>query len=261
MVNVAVIHLRDIIKLMIKASIMITVLSFIYFYTNRMKQPNVNLEKEWFSFPKITSKYLLDSTLPCFLHNINKEKEEKNIFHLTQVLLDSQYKLLDNIIKNNPDLGIKDPNELTTEDIPELAKTNLPTQVVEENNVQSKYNSEYGSVKIKNETDYQLTEEMLTPNLAFHKKDILIFNTHTCESYTSSDKYSYEPTGNYRTTDLNYTVSRVGKELANNLKGYDFQVIQDITYHDYPAYTGSYTRSLETVQNILNQNSRDRYHI
>lgn len=176
------------------------------------------------------------------------------------MLLGSEYKLIDNIIKNNPDLQIN-PNELTQDDITELAKTDVQTAVIEENNIQPKFNSEYGDVKIKNETDYGLTEEMLTPNLEFNKKDILIFNTHTCESYTQSEKYPYEQTGNYRTTDLNYTVSRIGKELASNLKAYGFNVIQDTTYHDYPAYTGSYTRSLQTVQNILEDNTRNRYGI
>lgn len=37
---------------------------------------------------------------------------------------------------------------------------------------------------------------------------------------------------------------------------FGFSVIHDKTYHDYPAYNGSYTRSLATVNNILtNRNS------
>lgn len=59
------------------------------------------------------------------------------------------------------------------------------------------------------------------------------------------------PTGNYRTTDLNYSVARVGTELTNYLEEKGFNVIHNTTYHDYPAYSGSYSRSLETVQNIL----------
>lgn len=33
--------------------------------------------------------------------------------------------------------------------------------------------------------------------------------------------YEYEATGNYRTTDLNYSVARVGTELTNYLKEKD----------------------------------------
>lgn len=63
--------------------------------------------------------------------------------------------------------------------------------------------------------------------------------------------------GNYRTTDLNYSVARVGDELTNNLGNYGFNVNHNKNYHDYPAYTGSYTRSLTTVQNILKDFSSD----
>lgn len=61
-------------------------------------------------------------------------------------------------------------------------------------------------------------------------------------------------TGNYRTTDLNYTVSRVGDELAKCLEGYGKTVVHDKTFHDYPAYNGSYGRSLTTMQKVLESN-------
>ena len=114
-----------------------------------------------------------------------------------------------------------------------------------------------GKVKIKNGTDYTLTQEMLTPDIAIENKNVLIFHTHTCESYTSSNAYPYTPTGTYRTTDLNFTVSRVGTELETYLKKLGINVYHDITYHDYPAYNGSYTRSLGTVSNILQTNPAD----
>lgn len=63
--------------------------------------------------------------------------------------------------------------------------------------------------------------------------------------------YEYEMTGNFRTTDLNYSVARVGTELTKYLESKGFNVTHNTTYHDYPAYSGSYTRSLETIENIL----------
>ena len=116
----------------------------------------------------------------------------------------------------------------------------------------------FGNVKIKNETDYQITEDILnTDNLSIENKNVILFHTHSCESYTSSEKYPYTPTGNYRTTDLNYTVTRVGTELETYLKGYNYNVIHNTDYHDYPAYNGSYTRSLKTVENILKTTPSD----
>ena len=139
----------------------------------------------------------------------------------------------------------------------QLAKTGLTTEVITNNPIKENSNSMYGKVKIKNETDYNLTEEMLKPDITVENKNIVLFHTHSCESYTSSEKYQYTPTGTYRTTDLNFTVVRVGTELENQLKQYNYNVIHNTNYHDYPAYNGSYTRSLATVENILSTNPSD----
>ena len=61
-------------------------------------------------------------------------------------------------------------------------------------------------------------------------------------------------TSNFRTTDLNYSVAKVGDELEIYLKKYGFNVIHNKTYHDYPAYSGSYDNSYKTVSEILENN-------
>lgn len=139
----------------------------------------------------------------------------------------------------------------------EVAQTGLSTQVITNNPLKDNSNTQYGKVKIKNETDYQLTNEMLQPDITIENKNIVLFHTHSCESYTASQAYPYTPTGNFRTTDLNFSVTRVGTELENQLKQYHYNVIHDTSYHDYPAYNGSYTRSLATVENILKTTPSD----
>ena len=129
---------------------------------------------------------------------------------------------------------------------------NLQTTVIEANNKKDVYTDFYKTVQIKNESDYSLTEAMVTPDEKYaNNKDIIIYHTHTCESYTPTANSQYVATGNYRTTDLNYSVARVGMELANQLAGKGYGAIHDKTFHDYPAYTGSYTRSLSTIKNLL----------
>ena len=93
-----------------------------------------------------------------------------------------------------------------------------------------------------------------TDSVNVNNKNVLIFHTHTCESYTETENSKYNQTVNFRTTDLNFSVSRVGTELENQLKLYGYNVLHDKTYHDYPSYTGSYGKSLETVQNLLTTN-------
>ena len=88
-------------------------------------------------------------------------------------------------------------------------------------------------------------------NLDINKTDIMIFHTHTCESYTPTENFQYVASGNFRTIDLNYSVARVGDTLSEQLISYGYNVIHDKTYHDYPAYSGSYGRSMATVENLL----------
>ena len=101
----------------------------------------------------------------------------------------------------------------------------------------------------------------MEPNITIDNKNVVIFHTHSCESYTPSEKFQYNTTGTYRTTDLNYTVTRVGTELETELKEalkkYSIPVVHNTSYHDYPSYNGSYTRSLTTVQNILKNTPSD----
>lgn len=135
--------------------------------------------------------------------------------------------------------------------------TDVGTEIVTQNPIAESYNVECNGVKIKNETSFEINNSILDTALDINKENILIFHTHTCESYTPTEQYNYEQTGNFRTTDLNFSVARVGDELTNYLMGYGFNVTHDKTYHDYPAYTGSYTRSKTTVENILQSNPSD----
>ena len=128
---------------------------------------------------------------------------------------------------------------------------------VERIQIKDTYTNQYKSVKIKNLTNIKLTEDILKPDYNVNnKRDIIIYHTHTCESYTQTDKNKYKPSGNYRTTNLKYSVVKVGDELEKQLKKKKFNVIHDKTKHDYPAYTGSYSRSLKTVEKIL-ENQKD----
>ncbi len=154
--------------------------------------------------------------------------------------------------KDNNESNIENKNEET-----QPVTTDVGTQVVTQNPIKENSNVEINGVKIKNETSFEINNSIMDTGLDINKENITIFHTHTCESYTPTEQYNYQQTGNFRTTDLNYSVARVGDELTNYLMEYGFNVIHDKTYHDYPAYTGSYTRSKTTVENILKSNPSD----
>lgn len=162
-----------------------------------------------------------------------------------------------NIVNEITDNQEEDKN-IQEEVINKEIAENIETQIIEENNIKATYTNEYSGIKIKNSSKYNLTEEILTPNIDLdNNSNIVIYHTHTCESYTPSQMFDYQMTGNYRTTDINYSVARVGEELKKFLEPYGFNIIHDTTLNDYPAYTGSYNRSLKVVENVLNQNNSD----
>ena len=197
------------------------------------------------------------------------KKEEKNVSEtkLLQGILKTQIGAIQEVERTEAKEEEKQPKEEKIEEKEEkeekeeikveTAEIGLETQIITNNPIKETYQVEYGKVKIKNETEYELTEEMLNPDITIENRNIVLFHTHSCESYTSSEQYPYVPTGNFRTTDLNYSVTRVGTELENQLKQYNYNVVHDTSYHDYPAYNGSYTRSLATVENILKTTPSD----
>ncbi len=82
---------------------------------------------------------------------------------------------------------------------------------------------------------------------------ILLYNTHTSESYTNSENYQFDYTGTMRTTDANYNMLSIASEFASNLNSKGFNVVHDTTPHDYGTYSNSYARSKITVQNALSK--------
>ena len=186
--------------------------------------------------------------------NNNNEKSSLSIFNFFDNILNKEISLfayVDNI-SNQKSKSNFNGNKKNEDEIKDANSKDAKTEVIEENNKKDTYNKIYNGVKIKNESKYKLTEEDLKPDIDFkNKEDIVIYHTHTCESYTKTEKYTYKSSGNFRTTDLNYSVARVGEELKKYLDKYGFNVIHNKTYHDYPKYNGSYTRSLETIEKIL----------
>ena len=286
MFNVTVLKLRDIVKFLIGILLIFLIVFFIG--KNIKKENNVNkdnkvgnniiakIENGISAITENSMLQALDQTIPA-MSNINEEYkkvakeddgENKNILQEMLETQISSIKTVENLeetkqqektgedkSENNSGDEIESNKENTEN---KVAEAGVKTEVITNNPIKDSSNTQYGNVKIKNETDYNLTEEMLNPDdITIENKNIILFHTHSCESYTSSEKYPYTPTGNYRTTDLNYTVTRVGTELETYLKGYNYNVIHNTDYHDYPAYNGSYTRSLKTVENILQTTPSD----
>lgn len=267
MFNVRVINLRKLLKLafiIILIFILYAILSNLPYNTKNISLEQTDLISDNSDFPLIIAKFIFNQNIPglSILNNqsiIDSETSYLEGHSSIQYLIGQELSIIKStkLAKEPIDYSL---NESVQSDISnssdsssqlEHAPTNVATTVIE-NNVPNKYTDSYNGVSIKNGTNYSLTEDILNPNnIDINKNDVMIFHTHTCESYTPTENYTYEESGTFRTTDLNFSVSRVGDALSDQLLSYGFNVTHDKTYHDYPAYSGSYGRSQATVENLL----------
>lgn len=115
----------------------------------------------------------------------------------------------------------------------------------------------YGNIAISNDTKYKIKVEDIMKDplkLDFSKKgpEILIYHTHTTESYLRDINKLNKEGVQTRSNDNRWNVVRVGEELAGLLrKEYGIEVIHNAAVHDYPGTSGAYGRSLNTATNIL----------
>ena len=275
MFNVTVLKMRDIFKVIIGITFLVVVVLGISKIFHKDTKENSKVVQKIENGIKALSQFsminCMDQTIPTMssineeYKNIAKEDDQKENKNILQEMLKTQISSVNAIEEseeitnkeNNENIQENEKNQTEEKQEIQLAQEGLQTQVITQNPISENSNVNYKNVKIKNQTSYTLTEEMLNPDITIENKNIVLFHTHSCESYTSSDKYPYTPTGTFRTTDLNFTVVRVGTELENQLKQYQYNVIHNTDYHDYPSYNGSYTRSLATVENILKTNPSD----
>lgn len=111
-------------------------------------------------------------------------------------------------------------------------------------------------VSVKNYPGYNIDvlEMLNTPlswNLTVQEPTVLIFHSHTCESYENTEGYT--PSDPYRTKDPQYNMVSIGSHLAACLQERGISVLHDTTIHDYPSYDDAYSLSRKTVQQYLEQ--------
>ena len=268
MFNVTVLKIGDIIKYLVGISIIVMLMVFTARYFSSTKENKNTKNFKILQANSLTK--CMEQEIPAMAsinsENDTREQNETSKNNYLEQFLQTEISSIKGIQEEEEKVEVEDKNENQNEitqnaeiknDVQLAQSTNTQTEVVTPNPISENYNVQYGNVKIKNQTTYNLTEDILKPDIKIDNKNIVIFHTHSCESYTSSEKYPYTQTGNFRTTDLKYTVTQVGSELENYLKKYNLNVVHDTSYHDYPSYTGSYTRSLKTVENILQTTPSD----
>lgn len=214
MFNVAVINIKDIGKIAIKLLVAIIFIATLISLLNNKKSDRFKID------------YFFSSCFDICIPGLKQIEFEKQETITLSKLLSIDLPMKNNVIiqeleqqKNeNTEIEIKKVSDKTTDDYTISIPKNISTEVLQ-SNVPESYTDDINEVHIKNGTDFELTEDMILRDVEFkNPKKILIYHTHTSESYTPSEEFHYEMTGNFRTTDLDYTVARVGTELTNYLK-------------------------------------------
>ena len=84
--------------------------------------------------------------------------------------------------------------------------------------------------------------------------EILLYTTHTSESYANSENYVFDYTSPRRTTDGQYNMLAVSSKFASNLNNKGINTICSLTPHDYGEYNSAYTNSRQTFESLIAQN-------
>ena len=115
-----------------------------------------------------------------------------------------------------------------------------------------------GVVRVKNTNDTDLDLAALLRKKADlsvtkEKPSVLIFHTHTTETYQLLDRPYYATTFASRSNDKGQNMVRVGDEICAQLEAAGFKVLHDTEIYD-ARYTGAYEHSRTAVKRYLEEN-------
>ncbi len=116
----------------------------------------------------------------------------------------------------------------------------------------------YGNVRVKNVNDTGIDiEKLLNEKADLNIKDkskpsVLIFHTHTTETYQILDRNYYGKSYAPRSNDLSLNMVRVGVAIKEELEKAGYTVIHDTNIYDF-KYNGAYDRSREAIEKHLKE--------
>lgn len=113
----------------------------------------------------------------------------------------------------------------------------------------------FGVVRVKNVNETQISiEEKLKEKLELDnspgKPCVLIYHTHTTETYQLLDRDFYAQGFLTRSSDPSVNMVRVGKAVKGELEKMGIGVIHDTAIYDSP-YSGAYYRSMDAAEAYL----------
>ncbi len=113
----------------------------------------------------------------------------------------------------------------------------------------------FGKIRVKNTNKAEIDIETVLKQRADlevtkEKPSVLIYHTHTTETYQLLDRDFYAVGSKTRSDKEDRNMIRVGKAISEQLEKAGYKVIHVTDIHDNP-YTGAYSRSRENVSSYL----------
>lgn len=138
------------------------------------------------------------------------------------------------------------------------AEPSPPENIFEKTISSSGGQKKSGNITINNETSYEIpglsTDEILFNPGSKNKPRVLIVHSHTTESYSPGDGFSFTHTSECRTTDTDYNMIKIGKALKTELEKRGIKCVHITELFDHPQYDNSYARSCDAVISALKEN-------
>ena len=116
---------------------------------------------------------------------------------------------------------------------------------------------EGGQVRNCTELSNDVLKKQLAKDLPFKisldsdQPQVLIYHTHTTESYEPYARDFYDSTFSSKTTEMDKNVVSVGDRICRELDKAGITYVHDTLIHDHPDYNGAYDSSRKTVKEIL----------
>ena len=114
-----------------------------------------------------------------------------------------------------------------------------------------------GQVRNCTERSNDVLKQQLSKDLPFKidassdQPQVLIYHTHTTESYEPYARDFYDNTFSSKTTEMDKNVVSVGDRICQQLDEAGITYVHDTLVHDHPDYNGAYDSSRKTVKEIL----------
>lgn len=213
----------------------------------------------------------ISKSIVMFSTNFRETKsEEHSILEIATcqgIFNKNNYNLTEKVNENEEVVQASDSENLSEYEVLDIVAKDFETQSVFSNIPEAVITSEntnlqrisIGNANLLNYSSKRNLDfsSLLSKNIYLAKKTdkILLYSTHTSETYTNSEKYKFDYTGTMRTTDANFNMLKIGKELNSNLLSKGFVSVHNTTPHDYDSYTSAYAKSRTTVTDALNNMS------